>query len=249
MSTKDYNSISQNLKQQIDILKTGNELTGSTAGSVSIGSPCTSILLSNGGIAVGDLGAAAASGGDTSPLWVDTDKNASSGDKTSDQTIWGGGIGSSDVSPLSSRVGGDQGQTAARGSDLSIGGSMPDRGAVRGENIKIHDRLLNFTTSERGDRGAAPTNFFLDYYYYIYLILLIVILFLIYIFIKLLKPSYIYKNVLRENKKNKYKDIDDIDYNKMYNIISVIYIVILILLFINKQKIDYTIEYILKKIY
>ena len=232
MSTKDYNSISQNLKQQIDILKTGNELTGSTAGSVSIGPPCTSIPLSNGGIAVGDLGAAAAFGGDTSPLWVDTDKNASGGDRTSEQTIGGGGIGSSDVSPFSSRVGGDLGQAAARG----------------GENIKIHDRLLNFTTSERGDRGAA-SNFFLDYYYYIYLILLIVILFLIYIFIKLLKPSYIYKNVLRENKKNKYKDIDDIDYNKMYNIISVIYIVILILLFINKQKIDYTIEYILQKIY
>jgi uncharacterized membrane protein len=71
---------------------------------------------------------------------------------------------------------------------------------------------------------------------------------LIYIFIKLLKPSYIYKNVLRENKKNKYKDID-IDYNKMYNIISVIYIVILILLFVNKQTIDYTIDYILKKLY
>lgn len=217
MSNKDYNSISQNLKQQIDILKTGNELTGYTAGSVSQWS------------AVGDRG------GEKDKIGMDTYQKVVL-DSTSDQDIKGIGIGSSGAA---SSEGGD------RGSAVSTFGS--ERGSG-GENIKIHDRILNFTTSERDDKKIIPTNFFLDYYYYIYLILLIVILFLIYIFIKLLKPSYIYKNVLRENKKNKYKDIE-IDYNKMYNIISVIYIGILILLFVNKQKIDYTIDYILKKIY
>lgn len=219
MSDKDYNSISQNLKQQIDILKTGNELTGSTSGSVSIGTPCNGPASFGPGSAVGEK----------DKLGMDT---------TSDRTIGGIGIGSSGGSSLRSALG-------DREAVVSKGG---DQGGYVGENIKIHDRLLNFTTSERGEKKVIPTDFFLDYYYYIYSILLIGILFLIYIFIKLLKPSYIYKNVLRENKKNKYKDID-IDYNKMYNIISVIYIVILILLFVNKQTIDYTIDYILKKLY
>ena len=237
MSDKDYNSISKNLKQQIDILKTGNELTGSTACSdrptdgPQSGPPVTR------------------SGGEKDKLGIDTAQKVV-GD-TSDQTIGGIGIGSSDRSAAST-FGSDRSAASTFGSDSRAAASYG------GDNIKIHDRLLNFTTVEKGDIEAASTTFFLDYYYYIYLILLIVILFLIYIFIKLLKPSYIYKNVLRENKKNKYVDrsaasfyeVDiNIDYNKMYNIISVIYIVILILLFVNKQKIDYTIEYILKKIY
>lgn len=227
MSDKDYNSISQNLKQQIDILKSGNELTGSTSGSVSLGTPCNGPVSFGPGSAVGEK----------DKLGMDTDQKVV-WDTTSDQTIGGIGIGSSGGSSLRSALG-------DREAAVSKGGGQ---GGYVGENIKIHDRVLNFTTSERGEKNVIPTNFFLDYYYYIYSILLIGILFLIYICIKLLKPSYIYKNVLRENKKNKYKDID-IDYNKMYNIISVIYIVILILLFVNKQKIDYTIEYILKKIY
>ena len=145
MSDKDYNSISKNLKQQIDILKTGNELTGSTACSdrptdgPQSGPPVTR------------------SGGEKDKLGIDTAQKVV-GD-TSDQTIGGIGIGSSD----------------SRGSAV-------------------------------GDRSAASTF-----------------------------GSY---------------EVDiNIDYNKMYNIISVIYIVILILLFVNKQKIDYTIEYIIKKIY
>ena len=245
MSDKDYNSISKNLKQQIDILKTGNELTGSTACSdrptdgPQSGPPVTR------------------SGGEKDKLGIDTAQKVV-GD-TSDQTIGGIGIGSSDSrgSAVGDRSAASTFDSDSRGSAV-FGGDSRAAASYGGDNIKIHDRLLKFTTVEKGDIEAASTNFFLDYYYYIYLILLIVILFLIYIFIKLLKPSYIYKNVLRENKKNKYVDrsaasfyeVDiNIDYNKMYNIISVIYIVILILLFVNKQKIDYTIEYILKKIY